>query len=141
MVYLLYEAVISVRLYDYNQITWNTCFKITEATYRSSHPEVFLRKGVLKIYSKFTREHPCRSVISIKLLWATDFRNTYGWMLLYLHISWKKLINKEAFIWKINVMLWTSKITNNVWCILYEQSLTFINKFHSCKIEGELNKK
>ena len=34
---------------------------------RSSHPEVFLGKGVLKIYSKFTGEHPCRSAISIKL--------------------------------------------------------------------------
>ena len=33
---------------------------------RSSHPEVFLRKAVLKIYSKFTGEHPCPSVISIK---------------------------------------------------------------------------
>ena len=37
-------------------------------TFRSSRPEVFLGKGVLKICSKFT-EHPCRSVISIKLLW------------------------------------------------------------------------
>ena len=27
-----------------------------------------LRKGALKIYSKFTGEHPCRSVISINLL-------------------------------------------------------------------------
>ena len=35
---------------------------------RSSPPEVFLGKGVLKICSKFTGEHPCRSVISIKLL-------------------------------------------------------------------------
>ena len=26
---------------------------------RSSHPKVFLEKGVLKIYSKFTGEHPC----------------------------------------------------------------------------------
>ena len=34
----------------------------------NSHPEVFLGKGVLKICSKFTGEHPCRSVISIKLL-------------------------------------------------------------------------
>ena len=34
---------------------------------RSSHPEVFLEKGVLKICSKFTGEHPCRSAISIKL--------------------------------------------------------------------------
>ena len=35
--------------------------------YRSSHPEVFPGKGVLKISSKCTEEHPCRSVISIKL--------------------------------------------------------------------------
>ena len=36
--------------------------------FRSSHSEVFLSTGVLKIYSKFTGKHPCRSVISIKLL-------------------------------------------------------------------------
>ena len=35
---------------------------------KSSHPEVFLRKDVLKICSKFTGEHPCRSVVLIKLL-------------------------------------------------------------------------
>ena len=32
------------------------------------HTEVFSRKGVLKICSKFTGEHPFRSAISIKLL-------------------------------------------------------------------------
>ena len=35
---------------------------------RSSIPEVFLGKGVLKIDSKFTGEHPYRRAISIKLL-------------------------------------------------------------------------
>ena len=35
--------------------------------FRSSHQEVFLEKGFLKICSKFTGESPCRSVISIKL--------------------------------------------------------------------------
>ena len=35
----------------------------TKVTYRSGVPP----RGVLKICSKFTREHPCRSVISIKL--------------------------------------------------------------------------
>ena len=35
---------------------------------RSSYPEVFSRKNVLKICSKFTGELLCRSVISIKLL-------------------------------------------------------------------------
>ena len=34
---------------------------------RSSYPEVSLVKGVLKICSKFTGEHSCRSMISIKL--------------------------------------------------------------------------
>ena len=72
-------------------------------TFRSSRPEVFLTKGVLKIYSKFTGEHPCRSAISIKLLcnfieialrygcspvsllhiFRKPFsRNTSGWLLL-----------------------------------------------------------
>ena len=35
--------------------------------YWSSRPEVFLRKGVLKICGEFTREHSCRSAIPIKL--------------------------------------------------------------------------
>ena len=43
------------------------CF-VQDCNSRSSHPEVFLGKGALKICSKFTGEHPCRSVISIKLL-------------------------------------------------------------------------
>ena len=33
---------------------------------RSSHSEMSLRKGVLKICSKVTGQHPCRSAISIK---------------------------------------------------------------------------
>ena len=35
---------------------------------RSSHPYMFLGKGVLKICSTFTGQHPCLSAISIKLL-------------------------------------------------------------------------
>ena len=70
---------------------------------RSSRPDVFLRKGVLKICSKFTGQHSCRSVISVKLqsnfieitlqhgcspvnllyIFRTPFtKNTYGWLLL-----------------------------------------------------------
>ena len=72
---------------------------------RSSYSEVFFGMGVLKICSKFTGEHPSRSVISIKLLcnfieislrhecspanmlhiFRTPFlRNTSGWLLLTL---------------------------------------------------------
>ena len=46
-----------------------TCRKKRSFTSSASHPEVFLRKGVLKICCRFTGEHPCRSAISIKLLW------------------------------------------------------------------------
>ena len=35
---------------------------------RSSRPEVLLVKSILKIYNKFTGEHPCRSMISVNLL-------------------------------------------------------------------------
>ena len=41
---------------------------------------VLLGKSALKIWSKFTGEHPCRSVISIKLL-CTTFRK-YLWKFL-----------------------------------------------------------
>ena len=52
--------------------------------YRSTHPEVFLKKAVLKICSKFTGEHPCRSAISIKLhIFRTSFlKNSSGRLLL-----------------------------------------------------------
>ena len=70
---------------------------------RSSRPEVILVKGVLKIYRKFTGEHPCRNMIPIKVqsnfiemtLWhgcshvsllhifRTPFpKNISGWLLL-----------------------------------------------------------
>ena len=42
-------------------------FICTLQEFRSNPPEVFLGKGVLKICSKFTGEHPCRSATSIKL--------------------------------------------------------------------------
>ena len=45
------------------------CLFVKDAKFRSSHPEVFLEKGVLKRCSKFTGEHPCRSdEIILKIL-------------------------------------------------------------------------
>ena len=83
---------------------------------RSSRPEAFLGKGVLKICRKFTGEHPCWSVISIKLqsnfieitLWpgccpinllhfsrAPFSKKTNGGLLLYLITSFV-IINLES---------------------------------------------
>ena len=45
-----------------------TDFGKQETICGSSRPQVFLGKGVLRIHCKFTRDYPCRSVISIKLL-------------------------------------------------------------------------
>ena len=51
-----------------------TAFQLQQALmgipgiFRSSHPELFLGKGVLKICSKFTGEHLYRNVILLKLL-------------------------------------------------------------------------
>ena len=88
-------------------ILWLTISEIyliaNASMYRSINPQVFLRKGVLNICSKFTGKHPCQSVISIKLLcnfieitlrhgcstvnllhiFRSPFpRNTSGWLLL-----------------------------------------------------------
>ena len=46
----------------------NVELPVTFVTVRSSQPDKFLGKGLLKICSKFRGEHPCRSVISINLL-------------------------------------------------------------------------
>ena len=96
---------------------------IFKILFRSSRSEVFLRKGVQKICSKFTGEHPCRSVISIKLqsniieiafrhgcspvnllhIFRTSFpRNTSGRMLLTFK-SWRMkclIIDEKITIFK-----------------------------------------
>ena len=47
--------------------SWLLSWEIKICCNRSSHSEVFLRKCVLKICSKFTGEHPWWSAISTKL--------------------------------------------------------------------------
>ena len=54
---------------------WKTDRYVTQLTGAAVH--VFLGKGVLKIYSRFAGEHPCLSVISLKLICIA--------LLLYLH--------------------------------------------------------
>ena len=57
----------------YHPMYNRTVERMNSTLLRSSHPEVFLGKGVLKICSEFTGEHPCRSVISIKLKLKSHF--------------------------------------------------------------------
>ena len=44
---------------------------------RSSHRELFLGKGVQKICSKYTGEHPCLGVISIKFPHPPEISRIY----------------------------------------------------------------
>ena len=93
---------------DLNLTPW--IFFSWMSSFRSSHPEVFLGKGVLKICSKFTGEHPCRSAISCTFIeiafWhgcspvnllhisRTPYsKNTSGWLVLNRKnrfCNWKK---------------------------------------------------
>ena len=80
-----------------------TIIQLQKKMSKSSCPEVFLRKDVLKICGKFTGDYPYRSAISIKLLWnfieitirlgyspvnlqhifiTPFYKNTSGWLLL-----------------------------------------------------------
>ena len=59
----------------------------TVTWYRSSYQEMFLRKGVLKICSKFTGEHPCQSVISIKLQ-SNRYRNMLETVIQLWKLKW-----------------------------------------------------
>ena len=63
------------------------------AAYRSSHPEVFLRNGVLKICNKFTGEHPCQSAISIKL------QSTSAWVFSCKFIAYFQNIFSQEHLW------------------------------------------
>ena len=51
----------------FSKIFWNFRGIFLITLFKNSLPQVFLRKGVLKICRKFTEEHPCRSVFSIKM--------------------------------------------------------------------------
>ena len=57
------------RMFNLNPISEELRFfsSWNQIIFKSSPPEVFLGKVVLKICSKFTGEYPCQSVISIKL--------------------------------------------------------------------------
>ena len=116
--------------------------------YRSSHPEVFPGKVVLKIYSKFTGEYPCRSAISIKLLrnfieialqhggspvnllhiFRTPFlKNTSGWLLLDLYGCCCFITLSQISCSKIYPFSYTkSKTVNN-----FIVDITFLNFFYA----------
>ena len=116
---------------------------------RSSHPEVFLGKGVLKICSKFTGENPCRSVILITLhcnfieithrhgrspvnllhIFRTTFpRNTSGRLLLKIGL-WKIIFGFELNLFLF--LLYFSKISITITSPCIAQNSIQINSLIS----------
>ena len=101
---------------------------------------MFLRKGFLKVCCKFTGEHPCQSVISIKLLrnfieialrhgcspvnllniFRTPFpMNTSGWLLLsiYSFTKYHLLLMSKTFPFKNVFYFKTFPFQNTYFCI------------------------
>ena len=71
---------------------------------KSSHPEVLLRKGVLKICSKRTGESSCRSVTLIKL--QSNFIEIglqYGYSPVYLLHTFRTPFPRSTYGWALSV--------------------------------------
>ena len=87
---------------------------LTKTLIRSSHPEAFQGKDVLKICVKFTGEHPGRSAISIKdAALAAFFQNTFSsehlWWAAsdsfskqFLNVIWNRFYTEDAH----NFIMW-----------------------------------
>ena len=131
-------------------------------SFRSSHPEVFSGKGVLKICSKFTGKHPWWIVISIKLLcnfieitlrhgcstvnllhiFRRSFpMNTSGWLLLfipYTRIHWHDKI-AFSFVFYREIMI----IVHSMDWFLYDNGLRHERVKHKNikSLTGSLGKK
>ena len=65
---------------------------------RSSHPEVFLGKGVLKICSKFTGEHPCRNAMAT----STKYWMAWHWTIYLSHSHHPNVLMMLQILFDIN---------------------------------------
>ena len=77
-------------------LTWN----------RGSHPWVFIGKGVLKICSKFTGEHQCRSVILIKLLEQLYWNCNWTWVFSCKFAAYLQNIFLQEHPWRVVLNMW-----------------------------------
>ena len=98
--------------YWWNEI-WHSSitspFFLRRGKVKSSLPEVFLGKGVLKIYSKFTGEYPCRNHTSKSLNLLHIFKilfyeNTYGGLIQ------KNFPSKATFWMSLDIFYPTSSL-------------------------------
>ena len=86
----------------------------------SSQPEVFLGEVALKICSKFTGEHPCRSEISIKLFCKLEEKRRH-WV---------------CFVYRIVFLSCCCKIKNHSFFCYIMQRIK--RTFNIAEVKGEL---
>ena len=90
-----------------------------EQIVRSSHPKVFLGKGVLKICNKFTGEHPCQSATSalrhgyslvnlLHIFRIPFLKNTSGGLLLHRENFGSNENNCSDFLAVLNILAQTN---------------------------------
>ena len=108
-----------------------------KATNRSSLPEVFLRKGVLKISSKFTGEYSCRIAISIKLLCnCIEMTLRYGCSPVNLLHIFRIPFNMNTSGWLLNFVTFNGFLLR--FLISYFNSLNFCSLFSQLFIFSHL---
>ena len=66
LLYLVVEILQLIQRCSIKEVIWKTS-QNSQINTRSSHPEVFLSKDVLKNFAKFTDKHLCRSLFLMKL--------------------------------------------------------------------------
>ena len=94
---------------------------------RSSHPDLFLTKAILKIYSKFTVEHPCQSVISTKLPCLWILRNFQE------HLFYRTPPVAASEYYKLHVLTETHKVRLFKTCVVFPFSDSKSLFFYSTK--------
>ena len=80
--------------------------------FRSSHPEVFCKKGVFRNFTKFTGKHlwtwqRCLPVNFVEFLRTPFFIEHISWLLYYLNLT--RIRRKQEILWKRNVHITTEQ--------------------------------
>ena len=91
---------------------------------RRNHSKVFSYKGVQKIRSKFTGENPCRSVISVKLLYKfIEIKLRHGFSPVHLMYIFRTCFTKNTY--GALLLIFLSKATLNA-----VQTITCLKQLH-----------
>ena len=109
---------------------------ILSSTCRSNPPELFLGKGVSKICSNFTREHPCGRLISITLLCSKYVGKHPCWSGISITLLCNFIENKLRYVCSPVNLMHTFRTTFfrtpldgsfSTWCFVFGSLGSFFN--------------